>query len=151
MVLEVVGPWVGVGLAFSGPTLLCLAMVSFFGGHNSGTASMATAVSAGAATINWCTRWHWIVLLYDHHCNSCQCWSCNSWGQRWHRIVLLCSHHGNSCQCWSCNSWGQRWHRVVLLYDHHCNSCQCWSCSSWGQRWHRVVLLCSHHGNSCQC
>ena len=50
MVLEVVGPWVGVGLAFSGPTLLCLAMVSFFGGHNSGTSSMATAISAGAAT-----------------------------------------------------------------------------------------------------
>ena len=43
-------PWVCVGLTFSGPTLLCLAIVSFFGGHNSGTASMATAVSVGAAT-----------------------------------------------------------------------------------------------------
>ena len=37
-----------VDVAFSGPTLLCL--VSFFGGHNSGTASMATAVSAGVTT-----------------------------------------------------------------------------------------------------
>ena len=38
-----------VGIAFSGPTWLCLTIVSFFGGHNSGTASIATAVSAGAA------------------------------------------------------------------------------------------------------
>ena len=30
--------------------MLCLTIVSFFCGHNSGTASMATAVSAGAAT-----------------------------------------------------------------------------------------------------
>ena len=51
MVLDVLGPWVGVDLDFSGPTLLCLAIVSFFGGHNSCTASMATAVSAGDATI----------------------------------------------------------------------------------------------------
>ena len=49
MVLEVLGPWEGVGLAFSGPTLLCLAIVSFLGGNNSGTASMATAVSAAHA------------------------------------------------------------------------------------------------------
>ena len=53
MVLEVPGSWMGVGLvgvAISPVRLCCDLLVSFFGGHNSGTASMETAVSAGAAT-----------------------------------------------------------------------------------------------------
>ncbi|KAI0216172.1 A disintegrin and metalloproteinase with thrombospondin motifs adt-1 [Lamellibrachia satsuma] len=45
------------------------------GGHNFGTASMATAVSAGAAP----------AMVRGG--------------------VGLCSHHGNSCECWICNSW----------------------------------------------
>ena len=50
MVLEVLGSWVGVGLvgvAISGPTLLCLASFVWL---CSCTVTMATAVSAGAAT-----------------------------------------------------------------------------------------------------
>ena len=97
MVLEVLGSWVGVGLAsltFSSPTLLCV--TSFFLlWHNSGTASMATAVSAGAATAG-VRGGVWLCSCALTMATAVSAGSATAGCQRCRMAVLLCSHHGNS-------------------------------------------------------
>ena len=140
----------GVGLAFSGPSLLCLAIVSFFGGHNSGPASMATAVSAAAATtgvrggIGLCC-----CAVTKATAVSAAAATAGVRGE----IGLCCcavtmatavnAGAATAGSAGAATAGGQRWRSFVLLCSHHGNSCQCWSCNSWDQRWRRVMLLCS--------
>ena len=73
---------VGVGLvAFSCPILLCLISFFFFGGHNSGTAPMATAVNAGAARagvrggVGLCCRAVFVITLVTVAAAKSESWN----------------------------------------------------------------------------